>query len=1477
MNSIVEIIVSGNTSGATVAGGTLDLYGDESIQLNLSIRDIRDVTSTVSSYSQNFQIPGTKNNRQIFQDLHLIGVDGNFDPRKKANCSVYVDTLPIIDGSIQVVSIEVNDRDVPIYNVTVFGGTKGFNSAIEGKYLTDYNWSELNHVLNVNNIANSWSSTTSSLGYYYSLKDFGYDYTIDSVKGKVQSGNIKPGIPFGNMYPDISAKYIMDKIFSAAGYSFESNFLSSSTFTELVHPYNGDPNTIMGSEYVSGRTFVATNSTLSSTTLQLSAYTISPYAIQPYTYDYEYRIRANVILSGVNSNVTTAYTQSLTGDTYTFDQPAISSFSFGVNYEYMTLPNAIRGQVGCRFYRSGYNNGLTPFYEDLSIEEQVGVGYRIFMTPVCDVTETSFYQSQTLKPFAAGEKVWASVFFRINLGYVPPASTLIPFKITEGGIIWKHYPSPQRTSGQLVNFNNIIPKNVLVTDYLKSIFNMFNCYLEPSRTSNNRFIIEPFEGFYGNGSQRDWSTKLDRSQPVTEMLISEELAKQYKFTYTEDNDWLNQDYKNKTNEIYGQLTWDVENEFTTNEEEVKIMFAPTPVDNIVGSDQFVIPKIGKYASNGSFGKVEHKLRILRKNPTLTKLPTGEYFRFTGSTTYTSYPYAGHLNHPFSGSIDYNFGSVPKVYYPFNVISNNSITENNMINLYWKKYLDEITDKESKFVTAYFKLTPNDISTFRFADTVYVEGLSSEGGHWFRVNSIEYSLNSSNLAKVELVKVLNKYTSNRPSKFLVATGTPVLFNGGLGSISLQSAKVRYPGSIGIGEGVLNEGINSLAMGQDNIIGGGSDNSIIIGQANSLLLGSTGSTTFGYGNTAYTSSIDSKITGNYNRIKNGSEKITVQGDSNFISFTNKGRIVGDNNVVDINEIYSSEKLNINGYGNITYGQSTGFTTNGNENAIFGGTSNTTVNGSSNTTIGTSGIFLNGDLNYAQSVEQTNVNGNSNNLLGGVSINLNGSGNSVDGGVQLINITGNDNEIYSTTSGITLNGNENSVGNNTYDVHTTGYKNYIQAYVDGKYSVVHGSGNTFYASNSYVRGIGNYVAVSPSTGDNIKIDGTLNFVFNTNAPSIHGDNNSLFYSDRVNINGINNYISEVTASTINGYNNTLLSASTLSILGSGNTVHNTRDVIIHGDLNEVYTGATYVTIFGKNNLIGSATTNSLINGNDNIIPAGSQNVSIMGLDAWSASSNDITYMNNSYVDTVLYMSNTSSSEQANGIAGGDVANAFGSGGTASGDYSFTCGYNNVASGYSSFASGGYSEAVGVFSFVYGQGNSVSGDSSFAGGEFCSNEKNFGFITGKETVGNRYAEWARASAGNYGQYGSVQAFGTTAASGSSNLYLSISSDIFTIESNTSYMFKVRATAADYAFTSSGYSACFEGSCLLKNVGGTVSSVGSLTNQLYADGILSSSTLTLAADNTNKGLSIVGSSGIGPGMIWSVEVDYVKVKHNPL
>jgi hypothetical protein len=68
--------------------------------------------------------------------------------------------------------------------------------------------------------------------------------------------------------------------------------------------------------------------------------------------------------------------------------------------------------------------------------------------------------------------------------------------------------------------------------------------------------------------------------------------------------------------------------------------------------------------------------------------------------------------------------------------------NNLFNIYWLNYIDELYHPDTRIVTVKLNLNPNDIENFNFYDKVFIKNRS------FRVNKIEYK--EDELATVELI-------------------------------------------------------------------------------------------------------------------------------------------------------------------------------------------------------------------------------------------------------------------------------------------------------------------------------------------------------------------------------------------------------------------------------------------------------------------------------------------------------------------------------------------------------------------------------------------------------------------------------------------------------------------------------------------------------------------------------------------------------
>ena len=238
----------------------LDTYDTDPISLTYNVADISDISARNSAFSKTIKIPESRNNRNIFGDISDLGVDASFNPNKKTKSWILVDTIVVFEGYLQLRNVFVDkETDSAEYEVVIYADNDNFFKQLGDKFLTNLTFTELNHTWNATNIRNSWTSTWNK-GYYYPLIDYGNDWDLGEVNGWTNTYITE--VKTKNMFPSTNVKYIVDKIFHDAGYTYQSNFLNSDIFTSLYIPFNKSKivrsSTGTSSRFTIGRTQSAT-------------------------------------------------------------------------------------------------------------------------------------------------------------------------------------------------------------------------------------------------------------------------------------------------------------------------------------------------------------------------------------------------------------------------------------------------------------------------------------------------------------------------------------------------------------------------------------------------------------------------------------------------------------------------------------------------------------------------------------------------------------------------------------------------------------------------------------------------------------------------------------------------------------------------------------------------------------------------------------------------------------------------------------------------------------------------------------------------------------------------------------------------------------------------------------------------------------------------------------------------------------------
>ncbi len=357
------------------------------------------------------------------------------------------------------------------------------------------------------------------------------------------------------------------------------------------------------------------------------------------------------------------------------------------------------------------------------------------------------------KPLLLGERVWVE----INTGFssiwyeefVKPQwndSRLAPFELLPESYFFNELSDRNLDGSYTIDMNSIFPQNIKSLDIFNNIIKMYNLYVDVDKRDENILTIETRDKFY-TGEYVDWSSKLDISEPITQEL----LVQKYKniiLTHKEDTDVYNTDYTNNFNKIYGEYNYDTGNEWAKDELKIETTFSPTPVTSPDSLRSVVFPVIISDSTSGNKNEyVGRNMRILQHSPLVLEPTLGnDYIKLDG-VTFSFYPYAGHFSRPTEGESDINFGMPDKIYFDLNKINNNNLFE-----LYWRKNIEELCDKDSRLIKAKFYLNEDDIYKFSFRKLVKVDGLSSDTINYFRVNKISYDATKDGSYEVELIKV-----------------------------------------------------------------------------------------------------------------------------------------------------------------------------------------------------------------------------------------------------------------------------------------------------------------------------------------------------------------------------------------------------------------------------------------------------------------------------------------------------------------------------------------------------------------------------------------------------------------------------------------------------------------------------------------------------------------------------------------------------
>jgi len=713
-----------NPSGAIqdLATGQVicDLYEDEDIPLTLSIDDFKNVAEQVQSYSKAFNLPATKRNNQIFDNIFEVTRDTSglaFNPYVRTQCELKQDGFILFQGYLRLIDIQEKQGEIS-YNVNLYSEAIALADLLENRTFNDIDFSELTHAYTYTEIRNSWqgilglsnplpagtyagtagASTTNVLRYPF--VNWSHNFTYNASSGFPVLPNLESAFR-----PFISIKYLIQRIFEPTPFTFTSKFFDTADFEKLSMDFNwgGNEMPAVENEYAAKWTGTGNIGSGAYKVLQLSS--SPPISTLPPNYD-------------------------ITTPTYIITATTDNEF-YSINYDFrLENPTSAIATAQCRWVK---NLGLAT--------EEI-IDYQLLTA-----TTNTIYSGSFEIALNTGDTLQAQfnapAVVRQSTSYASPTVFLVS--------------SISVNSGTL----NTLRGEIGQWEFLKGIMTMFNLVSVPDKDNPNNIIIEPYKDIFlenSDSTQLDWTDKIDIEEIKLTPLT--ELNKSTMFKFVEDDDdYAFTQYKiGVQNHLYGSQFFDATTSsnnlptiLTGEEEIIAEPFAATvPRPLMTQFFDFIVPTIYSYnADDGTSEPFENSPRIMYNNGVRTAA-LGTFVSTTydvpaqngvsGDATEDEFLQFSHLTDipTTSSTTDFHFG-ICQLIQPIG-----NPTTNNLFNTYWLPYLNELYNPDTRTMSLKVNLTSGDINTFKFFDTVFIKNRE------FRVNKIDYKPND--LATVEFILI-----------------------------------------------------------------------------------------------------------------------------------------------------------------------------------------------------------------------------------------------------------------------------------------------------------------------------------------------------------------------------------------------------------------------------------------------------------------------------------------------------------------------------------------------------------------------------------------------------------------------------------------------------------------------------------------------------------------------------------------------------
>jgi hypothetical protein len=701
-------IAAGKSFKAKLVSGNifLDMFKEEDVKVSNNITQLFDLGAVPSNFAQNFTLPATYKNNNFFENAYDISIDfpENFNTNQKVDAYLDFDGIYVVSGYIQLLKVNIKDKYIDSYEISLFGQVSKFNRDINLKFLTDLDeLSIYNHTASIGNITASWSNELFSGSIVYPIADYGKRISYNPAS-LTAINNPSGGLFVQDFKPAIKVKNVLDAIFTDLGYTYTSSFLNQTWFDDVYMICN-----------YQGQYPIFAERNLD---------TFNQFKVRQFISDSLQDVRQPIAY-----NSSTTLTNIYNGQEYNYNNayqaskfyvPFTSSidFTFNMSLEYGPTGSNPTGSGGPQFTIQFQN--ITSSVIKTADLPSINSNIAIQVGRVTATAKTQIKQPESFKVTLNGPAHYTATLNSTALNAVTNFSSSLDFDNKNNSFLSLDSMN-NAADGLVMDIPSNMPfgnSGIKYVDFIRSLQKKFNLIIYADKRNNNQFIIETFNDWYNRGRVVDFDQYVQTEQQIQVIPANTLAYQKLSFKDKSEVDYYGSLFKTQSNREFGQEFYvDTTNQFSQGEFKVETMMGSSPLvlpaDTLLSGSTNVL-EIPAFVADAQYKPATVFPRIFFYNG--QRNVEGYYLFFNPNTSlsYNVAPHFGHYNNaiPTTGSRSLlflnetpNFGTTP---------------DESLYTKYWSTYISLLYNPKTRMINAkavipiaeYFDIELNDVAFFR---------------------------------------------------------------------------------------------------------------------------------------------------------------------------------------------------------------------------------------------------------------------------------------------------------------------------------------------------------------------------------------------------------------------------------------------------------------------------------------------------------------------------------------------------------------------------------------------------------------------------------------------------------------------------------------------------------------------------------------------------------------------------------------------